>query len=62
MSATSVKASRREIRKAFGNDATALIKTQHEALKQHAKAIDLLVQVVFARNILGRVWWLLSGR
>lgn len=62
MNGTAVKASRREIRKAFGQDAVALVKAQHEGLTQHAKAIEALMSVVFGRGIFGRLKWLLCGR
>lgn len=56
------KASRREIRRAFGTDAVGLVQAQHDGLTKHAHAIELLMTLVFGRGILGRFWWLLTGK
>lgn len=62
MNGSTARVTKRQIRKAFGDEATALVKAQHQGLQQHAQAIEALMGVVFTRNLLGRLWWLVTGR
>jgi hypothetical protein len=61
MNGTAVKARTRDIRKAFGRDAVALVKAQYEGLTAHAQAIEALMAVVYGRGFFGRLRWLVTG-
>jgi len=75
MSGAIAKATRRDLRRAFGSSAVSTITTQSEqlrhidrALQGQAKALELQRQAIVAlvewrnRSLFGRLRWLVTGR